>query len=328
MSTPLVLCLGEVLYDRIADQVAVTIAEVKSWTNYAGGAPANVACALSRLGTPTGFIGAVGDDTQGRQLVVLLTAAGVDTMGVQVCPNYPTRTVLVLRSAQGDRAFAGFGDNRPTTAFADTQLQAVHLPRDVFASAQYLVFGSLGMATPVSRQALLQAIGYAQQSDCQLVLDVNWRPVFWPELEAAAPIIHQLIEQVQFLKLSIEESTWLLHTTSPGDIVQQFPQLKGVFITLGEAGCDYWLNGHSSHIPAFKVPVKDTTGAGDGFVAGLVHQLCQAPSVDQIDVATAKAIVTYACAVGSLTTTQSGAIAAQPTTVQVEQLLRGAIASE
>ncbi len=49
-SKPLVICLGEVLVDRIADQATDTVAAVQSWTDYAGGAPANVACALSRLG--------------------------------------------------------------------------------------------------------------------------------------------------------------------------------------------------------------------------------------------------------------------------------------
>ena len=322
MSAPTVLCLGEVLFDRIADQVAASITTVYSWTDYAGGAPANVACALSKLGTRVGFIGAVGDDIQGQQLIALLQSEGVDIAGVQICPTHPTRTVLVLRSAQGDRTFAAFSQNRPTTAFADTQLQASQLPHHQFTSAQYLILGSLGMAMPISRQAIAQAIAAAQQNHCQILLDVNWRSMFWPQPELAPPTIHKLIQQVQLLKLSIEESQWLLNTTDPDRIIQQFPQLKGVFITLGAAGCDYWLNGHSGHIPAFAVTVQDTTGAGDGFVAGLIHQLCQAPPLDCINASTAVTIVTYACAVGSLTTTQSGAIAAQPTASQVDQLLQ------
>ncbi|MDB9358155.1 PfkB family carbohydrate kinase, partial [Nodularia spumigena CS-587/03] len=58
MSNPRVLCLGEILFDCLADQLGLTLEEVKSWTPYPGGAPANVACALVKLGTPSGFIGA------------------------------------------------------------------------------------------------------------------------------------------------------------------------------------------------------------------------------------------------------------------------------
>jgi fructokinase len=97
-----------------------------------------------------------------------------------------------------------------------------------------------------------------------------------------------------------------------------------------------WLNGHTGHQPSFPVVVQDTTGAGDGFVAGLVHQLAQGDTDDvAADPAAAmtsdraqamtsdrsKTIVAYACAVGALTTTQIGAIAAQPTAAQVIELL-------
>jgi fructokinase len=317
---PTVICLGEVLVDRIADQMTTTIAAVQSWTDYAGGAPANVACALSRLGTIASFVGAVGDDDRGRELVALLQARGVDTTGVQSITAHPTRSVLVLRSMDGDRTFAGFGDQQATTEFADTMLQAESLPAEIWRLSDFLVLGTLGMAAPVCRQATEQAINLAHQHNCQILLDVNWRPVFWPQPEAALAIIRAVIPQVDWLKLSIEESQWLFATDDPQLIAQPLPQLKGVCITLGAAGCAYWINGHSGCRPAFSVPVQDTTGAGDSFVAGLIHQLCQVGSTD-LTASQASAIVTYACAVGALTTTQNGAIAAQPHPDQIQQLL-------
>ncbi len=319
---PTVICLGEMLVDRIADQVTASIFGVPSWTDYAGGAPANVACALSRLGTAVGFVGAVGNDDRGQALIALLRERGVDTSGVQIHPTAPTRSVLVLRSVDGDRTFAGFGDQRATTEFADTQLQAENLPDALCRSAKFLVLGTLGMAAPASRQATERAIDRAQgDNNCQILLDINWRPVFWPQLDKAKPLIRQLFPHVDWLKLSIEESQWLFATDKPQAIAHQFPQLKGVCITLGAAGCTYWINGHSGHRPAFSVLVQDTTGAGDSFVAGLIHQLCQVGSTD-LTAMQAHTIVTYACAVGALTTTQNGAIAAQPHPDQIQQLLR------
>ena len=72
MSNPSILCLGEVLFDCLADQLGLELDAVKSWTPYPGGAPANVACALVKLGTSAGFIGAVGEDEAGNTLVKLL----------------------------------------------------------------------------------------------------------------------------------------------------------------------------------------------------------------------------------------------------------------
>ena len=109
MSNSRVLCLGEILFDCLADQLGLKLEEVKSWTPYPGGAPANVACALVKLGTTAGFIGAVGEDEPGNALVKLLQDVGVDTTGVQRHPTAPTRQVYVTRDLAGDRTFAGFG---------------------------------------------------------------------------------------------------------------------------------------------------------------------------------------------------------------------------
>ena len=134
MVAPRVLCLGEILFDCLADQLGRELAEVESWTPYPGGAPANVACALVKLGTAAGFIGCVGQDRSGDTLVELLEAVGVDTSGVQRHPTAPTRQVYVTRSKEGERYFAGFGDI-PTTEFADTSLGAEKLPESLFADA-------------------------------------------------------------------------------------------------------------------------------------------------------------------------------------------------
>jgi fructokinase len=333
-----VICLGEVLVDRLADQVAPTIADVQSWTDYPGGAPANVACALRQLGTRASFVGAIGADKTGQELAALLHDRGVAIRGIQTITTHPTRTVLVLRSADGDRHFAGFGDRHDTTEFADTQIQAAAIPPDLFTAAQFLVLGTLGLATSGSAGAIARAISLAQANSLQILLDVNWRPVFWPEPEVAPAMIRQLIHQVDWLKLSIDESQWLFQTDDPAAIVARFPQLKGVCITLGREGCNYWLQGNSGHIPAFTVTVQDTTGAGDGFVAGWVHQLCQLAAMDAIDAdlinpdlinpdlinpVQAANIVTYACAVGALMTLQNGAIGPQPTADQIVALIQG-----
>jgi fructokinase len=320
MTYPRVLCLGEILFDCLADKPGVSLEEVESWTAYAGGAPANVACALAKLGTAVGFIGAVGGDELGDSLVQVLQESGVDIAGVQRHPSAPTRQVYVLRNEAGDRAFAGFG-KMDTADFADTRFQAAQIPEVLFENAEFLVLGTLELAYPESREAIARAIELAERYNVKIIVDINWRPVFWPNPdEAKAPIL-QLLKKVDFLKLSDDEAEWLFGTSDAGAITYRLDSLEGVLVTAGDKGCSYCMSENEGKITAFAVDVEDTTGAGDGFVAGFVWQLCKYGIKNLADPEIAQNIVTYASAVGAMTAMKPGAITAQPTATEVEAFL-------
>ncbi|MEO0490951.1 MAG: PfkB family carbohydrate kinase, partial [Cyanobacteria bacterium J06659_2] len=98
-----VLCFGEALVDCLADQPGLPLAAVTSWTTYPGGAPANVAAALAKLGSTSRFVGCVGNDESGRALIATLAEAGVNCDYATLHRTLPTRLVYVLRDQQGDR---------------------------------------------------------------------------------------------------------------------------------------------------------------------------------------------------------------------------------
>ncbi|MBE9213474.1 carbohydrate kinase [Plectonema cf. radiosum LEGE 06105] len=321
MSNPRVLCLGEILYDMLADQLGRSPSEVESWTAYPGGAPANVACGLVKLGTPSAFIGVVGEDEAGNNLQALLQEIGVDTTGVQRHPQAPTRQVLVVRKQNGDRVFAGFKDY-DTTEFADTHLKAGELPEELFASADFLVLGTLELAYPDSGAAVHRALELACQYDVKILLDVNWRSVFWTNPDAAPDQIRELIKKVDFLKLAKEEAELLFDTHDAGAITYRLNSVEGVLVTDGDKGCAYCLGENEDKFSAFSVPVIDTTGAGDSFVAGFVHQLLDHGVQNLNNPEIAKKIIAYACAAGALTTLKPGAIASQPTASEIESFLK------
>jgi fructokinase len=314
------ICLGEILIDCFAEQPGLPRSEVTSWAPLPGGAPANVACALAKLGSSVDFIGAVGSDHWGEALVKLLDDMGVGHEGVQRRIKAPTRQVYVVNDAQGDRTFAGFSESDPTL-FADAHLFADGLDPALFIGARFLVLGTLAMAYADTRQSVEQAVSLATAAGASVLVDVNWRPMFWPVPSEAPGRVYDLLKKAQFLKVSDDEAEWLFGTESPAAIARQLPHLSGVLVTAGAQGCQYSLMGHVGSLPAFKVDVEETTGAGDAFTAGFVHQLLQRGTSCLQAADTARDVVTYASAVGALTTTRPGAIAALPSPNEVEVFL-------
>ena len=316
--------MGEILFDCLADDVGKSLSEVSSWTPYPGGAPANVACALVKLGTPSAFIGCVGKDKKGHELVDLLQSIGVSTSGVQYSDRFPTREVYVTRTADGDRTFAGFGDKK-ADEFADAYLQAQYLPPELFLEAEFLVIGTLELAYPQSRAAVFRALELAEEYHLKIILDVNWRPMFWLDEQEAFILIKQLWQRVDFIKVAAEEAEMFFGTTDAGAITHRLNSVEGVLVSDGGAKVSYCLSENEDVVNPVKVAAQDTTGAGDAFLAGFIHQLCRYSNQQLQDPQIAKSIVEYACAVGSLTTTKSGAIAAQPTADEVKAFLKNSL---
>lgn len=318
MTAP-VICLGECLVDRLFEVGEQPHSASKSGTDYPGGAPANVATAIAKLGTPTRLISALGQDDLGDWLLQVLQDQGVACQ-IQRVEGVPTRTVLVQRDESGDRQFIGFSKPDPA-AFADAHLTPDWVDTVDFAGVAYLVMGTLGLAYEKTASAMEWARYLAERAGTKLVIDLNWRPVFWPDVELAAPTIRTFLAAADLLKLSREEALWLLHTDDATAICQQFPRCQAVLLTDGGKGSTCATKHHSVTLPAFAVDSIDTTGAGDAFLAGMIHQLCQRgwdclQHADQIE-----EILRYASAVGAVTTLKPGAIAAQPTPQQVDSFL-------
>jgi fructokinase len=317
---PKVLCLGEILIDQIANLTSPA-GNAQDWIAYYGGAPANVACGLAKLGTTSAFIGCIGKDRAGLELLELLNSNGVDTSGVQIHPTATTRQVYVTHSDAGDRQFAGFsGDD--TTIFADTLLAAKDLPERLFESAEFLVLGTLGLASEATAKAIERALDLAEDNFVKVVVDINWRPIFWSNPDRAPKLINDLLLRADFVKFSAEEAEWLCKTSSPRAIAQELTHLEGVIVTNGNQPCRYYLGEYTGSQSAFQVDVVDPTGAGDGFLAGFLHQLCQISLQQLANPQISSEIIKYASAVGAIIVTGMGAIATQPNDLQVQNFLK------
>ncbi len=309
-----VLCLGEVLRDRFV----VGDREVTA----PGGAVANVAVALAKLGIPVEFIGSIGDDEIGQELHQFLQASGVGIRGLQVYPA-PTREIRIRVDGAGERSFVGFS-GPPGTIYADGLLRAEQLPEALFEAAEFLVLGSCLLPSPIAHQATLHALHLAEKYYLKVVTDINWRSVFWPDPSTAVATVLPVLHQTDFLKVSYEEALHFLGTASPAAIANRLPDLEGVLVTDGARGGRYFLGDRQGEYRAFAVETVDTTGAGDAFLAGFLARLTATPLSTLSQPQTVQALLTYGAAMGALATRALGATTALPTAAEVTEFLQTA----
>ncbi|XFA73176.1 carbohydrate kinase [Thermosynechococcaceae cyanobacterium Okahandja] len=317
MSDAAVLCLGEVLFDCL--EVANEPRQC-----FLGGAPANVACGLVKLGVPTAFLGAVGDDPLGAQAQAALGAMGVDVSSMETVAGVPTRQVRVRLNSGGDRQFVGFAPE-DAPVFADTQFLGSRVRPEQLNAARFLVSGTLGLAAEPTATTVASLVAQLAAQGKPIFIDANWRPIFWPDTATALARIPPFLATAQFLKLAKEEAELFFSSSDPQLLYRQLWGEGGdraVVITDGGDPIHYCWHGHCGTIIPPALPVVDTTGAGDGFVAGWLYQLVNATPADYRQPQWQQACLEFAAVVGALVTTQKGAITAQPTLAEVKAWLR------
>jgi fructokinase len=317
-----IICLGEALIDFVADTAGVSLAECPGFRKAPGGAPANVAVGLARLGVAAAFVGKVGDDPFGRFLRDTFAAAGVDTAPMLLSSEARTGLAFVSLMANGERDFMFY--RHPS---ADMLLRWDEVPESLFAGARVLHHGSITLIGEPSRTATIVAAAHAREAGCLVSYDVNLRLPLWESEAAAREGIKDGLPGVDIIKVSEEEGEFLFDTRTPAETAARLllADARLVAVTRGAAGvyCRWWFDGRLQelHVPGFEVEAVDTTGAGDGFMAALLAGVLAEPGLDQLPPERLRGILTFANAVGALTCTRKGAIPALPTRVEAERFL-------
>jgi fructokinase len=312
-----VICLGELLIDFVPTVTPTTLIDAPAFKKAPGGAPANVAVGLARLGVSSGFMGKVGDDPFGHFLADTLAGAGVDVGCLLFTPQARTALAFVSLHADGDREFMFY--RHPS---ADMLLTPEEIDGAAIRAAKALHYGSISLISEPSRSATLHAIDLARDAGCLISCDPNLRLALWPDRAAARDGLLLAIAKSQFVKISDEELRFLTGSDDPANARRELwhDGLVLMVVTLGAAGCVYFTPEHDGVVVGFGVDAIDATGAGDAFVAGLLHGLLADRGVTA-DASRVRDLCRFANAVAALATTERGAIPAMPTLEQVHQLL-------
>lgn len=319
----LVVCFGELLIDFVPTASGVSLAEAPGFKKAAGGAPANVAVGIARLGGSAAFIGKVGEDEFGRMLANILKKNNVDTSAMRFDSHARTALAFVTLRADGEREFMFF--RNPS---ADMLLTEEELDKDLIKKASIFHYGSISLITEPCKSTHLAAMKVAKKEGCLLSYDPNLRLALWPSAQAAREGIWSIWDQADIIKISEEEITFLTEGDDAYDdnvvLTKLFhPNLKLLIVTEGGDGCRYYTKEFHGKVGGVKVNAVDTTGAGDSFVGGLLNSLASDPNLFKDENKLREALL-FANGCGAMTVTQKGAIPSLPTKEAVLELLKDA----
>lgn len=304
-----IYCIGELLIDFVAENQGSDLSKAEVFTKKPGGAPANVACAIAKLGGKSTFVGCVGNDPFGIFLLDVLAKNDVDTSLAQRSETFTTLAYVSI-AEDGDRDFV-FSRGADKKLKYDSEIKKGFKENMVhFGSATALLGGGL-------EEAYDRYLFDALTQKAFISFDPNFRGDLWKDEEKTfvKKCIH-FVEKAHLSKFSLEEAELL---SGEKDLEKACAVLHEIgtqiiAITLGKAGALISTPNFKKTVGSIKVDAIDTTGAGDAFIGCLLYQISQLSDPHHIleDTDQLLDMVEKANKAGAITTTNFGAIPALP----------------
>lgn len=304
-----IYCIGELLIDFVAENQGNDLSKAEVFTKKPGGAPANVACAIAKLGGKSKFIGCVGSDPFGTFLLDVLEKNDVDTSLAQRSKTFTTLAYVSI-AADGERDFV-FSRGADKKLKYDAAVKKGFKENMVhFGAATALLGGGL-------EEAYSRYLFDALTHKAFISFDPNFRVDLWKDEEKTfvKKCVH-FIEKAHLCKFSLEEAQVLSGEKELEKACAILHEIgtQIITITLGKEGTLISTPTFKKMVASIEVDPVDTTGAGDAFIGCLLYQISQLNDPHQILENTARLVkmVEMANKAGAITTTNFGAIPALP----------------
>ena len=308
-----VLTMGRVGVDIYPDQVGVPLEDVTSFGKYLGGSPTNVAVAAARHGRRSAVITRTGDDPFGRFVHQALQGFGVDDRYVTPVDGLPTPVTFCEIFPPDD--FPLYFYRLPTAP--DLQIRADELDLDAIAAADIFWVTGTGLSEEPSRSATMAALK-ARGDHGATVLDLDYRPMFWPSREEAHRHIRAAVDLVDVAVGNLEECDVAIGERDPQRAAAALRE-AGVEFAIVKQGPDGVLGVRGEEsvvVPPVPVDVVNGLGAGDAFGGALCHGLLSGWDVERI--------LRFANAAGAVVAGRLACADAMPTSDELEKVLEGA----
>lgn len=258
-----IISYGEAFIDYIAQDPSNS-----SFQTYLGGTTVNVAVGAQRLGTPTYYLCKMGTGDDSKFIKKALQGEGVNQDFCVIDHLKSICTVHIHLNSNGERYFHAYVDDSP-----DQQLLEDELNEDLFKTASIFYCGSGTLFHPIANQTTKAAIQLARKQDTLVAFDPNIRIKRWESEEKCRTTINSILAQVDILKISEAELVFLMEKSTLEEGMQKLAshRIPYVWVTLGENGAVVVHQDKMIHVEGKKVQAIDTTGAGDAFMAGILH---------------------------------------------------------
>ncbi|ARK29831.1 carbohydrate kinase family protein [Halalkalibacter krulwichiae] len=263
-----IVSLGELLIDLIPHDDFTQ--EQFAYEAKVGGAPVNVLSGLAKWGHSSAYIAKVGNDAFGRYLKEKIERADIDANHIKVDSKAPTTVAVVTLDERGERTF-DFIRNPG----ADQLLTKDEIDYSLIRRTKIFHFGTLSLTHHPSREATLEVIKYAKEQSKLISFDPNYRPLLWEDQDDAKRMILEGLQWADLVKISDEEVEFLTNDKEVVSAAEQLArkyQIPMLFVTKGKEGAAVICNGHLLFEKGRTVQPVDTTGAGDAFMASVLHQ--------------------------------------------------------
>lgn len=300
-----VFCIGELLIDFVCKDVGTSLVVGNNFEKKAGGAPANVAASIAKLGGHAYFLGKVGNDPFGVFLEDTLKEVNVDTSMLIKGGN--TTLAFVSIDSNGERDFKFFRGADADYSFDDIDFLKIKEDDIVhFGSATGFLEGTL-------RETYFKLLDYAVKSKMFISFDPNYRDALIKDTKSFAKDSIKFIEKSDFVKLSDEEAVIITGKENLEDCIDEILNMgaKTVCVTLGAKGTLLATKKEKTIIPSTLIKQVDSTGAGDAFVGAMLCQI--AKNQEDLDFNSISKYVEFANKVGAITCLNFGAICSMPT---------------
>lgn len=305
--------IGEMVIDFIPGS------EEASYIRKAGGAPANVAIAVTKNGLSASMCCKVGNDDFGRFLMDTLKEHNVTPACPELCDEAITTMAFVTLAEDGERKFTFARKPGADMFLAEADVKEEDIDNSVIIHA-----GSCSISAQPEAAATIKAMRLGKEKGKLVSFDVNYRNLMWKDDQAACTAaVMDLLKYVDMLKISEEEVEMMGGEAALMGLMEK----NGITLlieTLGSEGAQAFFRGEVIKVAGRKVKAVDATGAGDAFWGGFLSSL-RIQGVSKTEDLTAEIIenaMNYGNVSGSICVQGKGAIASLPTRAQIEECLK------
>lgn len=312
-----VVCFGEALIDFLntgtLDDGGLAL---NCFTEFPGGAPANAAVAVAKLGGTSVFMGQVGNDPFGDFLIDALDFYGVNTTHTFQHPNAPTALAYVFLDEDGERTFSFRRDSTADLLFSKKQVD-----RQMLTSNNILHYCSNTLTESGIADVTKHVVSMAKKQGAFISFDVNLRHNLWAGGEANRDLVNELVGQSELVKFEKSELIFLAQGHVEKYLNRCFKEnVKAVLITDGPNPISFVTAQGSELVKPPEVKVLDTTGGGDAFIGGVLFRLSESDSPSDLiqNVSLFEESIKFAALCGAHTVSRQGAFPAFPSLEQVK----------